>query len=54
MNSDRLLHNDNDPVQTRSIDYHTEGQDKHPKRKIAAGHPPPSYKGSLLLFWMGY
>ncbi|XP_052092556.1 centrosome-associated protein 350-like isoform X2 [Mytilus californianus] len=45
MNSDRLLHNDNDPVQTRSNDYHTEGQDKHPKRKIAAGHPPPSYKG---------
>lgn len=43
--SHRPLHNDSDPVQPKSHDFPMDGVDKHPKRKVAAGPPPPTYKG---------
>lgn len=41
----RALHNDNDPVHARSHDFPMDGIDKHPKRKVAAAPPAPTYKG---------
>lgn len=43
----RALHNDNDPVQARSHDFPMDGIDKHPKRKVAAAPPAPTYKGTI-------